>query len=124
MCHLFGTLAVVSEHANPYPPISDRATELLNFGGVIAARKMACQASCFFFGIEGADLHGPSTSVIKSCRCLQYFQSNRCSSRLPHIYFFGGGQGQIDDAAFHKRSAIGNAHDGGMTGLHVRDSND
>jgi hypothetical protein len=68
---------------------------------------------------EGSDLNGPAASDIKRRGSLENFEADFCRAGAVDVESLGGGEREIEDAAFNERAAIGNAQHCGMAGLYI-----
>ena len=109
MSNLFGAFAIVTLYADSHPPVADRAAETLHLSGMIALRQMVGQlvgGSLFF---ERAYLHCPSPTGFHRGWSAQYFDADHSDTRREDIDSFGCGLREIQNTAFHKRSAVGDS---------------
>jgi hypothetical protein len=119
-CKLLGPFMIILRHAHANPPIPGRAGKTQDFCGAVAAGEMVRHLTRNLFVRETTDLNGPFFAGAADGGRLHQFNFDLGNTGLLHIYLFGRGKREIDDASSNKGPAVGDADESVGPSLHIR----
>jgi hypothetical protein len=117
---LFRPLAIVIQHAHPYPPIACRTGKPLHLSCAIAPLQMVSQFIGSLFMRKSAYLHRPFSTCFQRRRSFHHLDLYLRYPRQINIQLLRRRQRQIDNASWNKRTPIRNPHQRPVSRLQIR----
>ena len=119
----FSFFAVVALGADAHP-IAVLAWELDHRGTGVLAQQLGLELFGLVLAVEGADLHAPAATGVDGLWRTVDVEAHAGGSGLIDAGCFCRCDGEIENSAIDKRSAVCDAHGAGLSGFEVGDNNE